>query len=141
MRFQELIKAYTKHLGIEETYNEDGSLDITFGSEIAVNFTFKGNKRLLMVALIDSEGKLSSEYNLHYLMRIQLSRAKTDDAVLSIDPDSDELVLYDAVDISDITVKQFDEKVNNFLSSVRFWRETAQASDESPDYNPMRFFP
>ena len=141
MRFIELIREYAKRLKIDDTLNEDGSIDITYGGEIAVNFHLKGNKQVVVMALIDVEGRAGSEYDLQYLMRVHLSRTKTDDAILSIDPKTNELVLYDGIDISDINVKKFEERVGLFINSVRFWRERTVSDTDSPDQNAMRFFP
>ena len=143
MKFIELLKDYTKQLKIDDTFNEDGSIDITYGGEITLNFHLKGKHHAIATAMLDTEGKLAQGYDLQYFMRIHLSRAKTDDAILAIDPDSNELVLYDVIDISDIMLRQFEERVGLFLNSVRFWRERTKGDDgssNSPE-NMMRFFP
>ena len=143
MRFVELLREYTKRLQIDDSLNEDGSIDITYGEEIAVNFHLKGRRHVIMMAMADVEGKISSDYDLQYLMRVHLSRVKTDESILSIDPNTNELVLYEAVDISNISVKRFEEKVGLFLNSVRFWRERTESSqgEFSNEQNAMRFFP
>lgn len=143
MRFVELMRDYCKKLGIDDSLNDNGSIDITYGEEIAVNFHLKGRKHLIMVAMIDIEGKTLSEYNLQYLMRVYLSRTKIDDSILSIDSKTNELVVYEAVDISDISVKKFEEKVGLFLNSVRFWRERTESkkTEFENEQNAMRFFP
>ncbi len=138
MKFNDLIKAYAARLKIDDTCNEDGSIDITYGGEISVNFHLKSNGRVIAAALLDTAGKETAEYDLQYLMRLHLSRIKTDDSILSINPDNQELELYDVIDISDINVKQFEDRVGLFLSSIRFWRAYLVADTEKFD-NQARF--
>jgi len=77
MKFSELIKEYSKRLNIDDSLNEDGSIDITFGEEITLNFHSKGNNKVIVLALLDTKGSLSSDYDLQYLMRVHLSRVRT----------------------------------------------------------------
>jgi len=44
------------------------------------------------------------------------------------------------VDISEITVRNFEEKIGFFLNSVRFWRNILSDDSETP-HSAMRFFP
>ena len=145
MKFEELIRAFTERLYIDlPPPREDGSYQFFVDDRYTVTCLPAAGNTLIITAELTAlpQDEWQKKDFLLDILKVNLARMYFQNEVLSLDPETKKLVLFNRISLTNLKVEQFIILFEQFLNTLEFWLDyTTQQEKRPTTENVIMFFP
>ena len=121
-----LLAQFTERHGLTKAQIDDsGRYFMLLDGDLEVT-VFQGGDRIYLEGHLESlpaDQRKAEELLGHYL-RLHLARLRSKQEVLSLEPGSDELVLFRQLPARSLTITEFEQALEDFANSLEIWINT-----------------
>ncbi len=124
MKFYDLIEAFSKNMGIDVPYPEDdGSYKFFVDDRFEVIFTPATSNSFILWSKFGSlpKDEFRAKDLLKNLLKINLSRMYFQDETITLDHETNDLLIFNRVFLDSISLSDFLKCFEDFLNSLEFW--------------------
>ncbi len=136
MDFAQLIHGFAERNGLGVIEPEtDGSYRFVFDDNLPLQCIRASDELIVQSFLgaLPADDQQACEEALR-LLKINLAQIGSQQAILSLDPDSGELVLFTKLRMRGVSVVQFEEALEDYVNSLEFWVKTVSTQ---PSHRPV----
>lgn len=134
MKFDVMISDFARELQLEGLEpDENGAYTFIFDDKYTILCSPVDEDSCLLFATVSPspKDKTRAEELYRRIIKFNLEHLKEIKAVISLNPDNKDIVLYQRIDLNELTVRQFKMIIESFVDYLEVWTDFVQEEPET----------